>query len=120
MTTTIASKLSGHYDIIGIANHHADALDHRVNEVDHLVPNKDGSMDATGHSDLICLDCTVVTEDDGTALAYGIYRVVEDSENGVFRLQSQDIEGTWTIGLDYGSVGGLDIRQDFYRLCAKK
>ena len=126
MTATIATKLSNHYDIEGIANWHANALDHRVNEADHLVPNTDGSMDATGHSDLVCLDCTIVIEtvpgkpQYDSPLEHGKYRIVEDAQNDVFRLQTADIEGNWTIGLDYGGAGGLEVRTDFYRLISNK
>jgi hypothetical protein len=89
MTATIATKLTNEYQVRDIAQSHADALDHRVNEVEHTATLEDGSQSPTGHANLICLDCTVTNE-------HGKYRVVEDAQNSVYRLQTLDIEGVWT------------------------
>jgi hypothetical protein len=117
MTATIASKISGHYDVLQIADGHVNALNHRVIEVDHEVPNEDGTMDKTGHVDLTCLDCTVVTETNGnytTEFSTHKHRIVEDAESQMFRLQTADIEGSWTPGMAFQN--GYDARNAYFSL----
>lgn len=107
--------------IISIKVNSLDALRDAANheyELNHKVYTVDGD---NGFTNVQCDHCTVVEDSipgyenrKSVRYADARYRLTEDSENGVFRLQGFVGEDHWAIG--YGFDNGLDARRAFDRI----